>query len=57
MVVIKCGGIAGEYVLDRLSKLFAEQIERGVLVLPAGYTLEAVYDIPPCEVKLEAADE
>lgn len=57
MVVIKCSGIVGEYDLDRLSKLFAEQIERGVLVLPAGYTLDAVFDIAPCEVKLDAADE
>lgn len=56
MVVIKCSGIVGEYDLDRLSKMFAEQVEGGVLVLPAGYTLEGVYDTTP-EVKVEPADE
>ena len=57
MVVIKCSGIVGEYDLDRLSKAFAEQVERGVLVLPPGFTLDAVFDIKPENVRVDAADE
>ena len=39
MVVIQFNAMIDEYQLERMSKMYAEQAERGAIVLPAGAKL------------------
>lgn len=39
MVVIQFNAMIDEYQLERMSKMYAQQAERGAIVLPAGAKL------------------
>lgn len=52
MIVIQFNTMMGEYDLERMSKMYAGQAERGVIILPAGAEIVRLDEEAHAEVVL-----